>query len=277
VKFINKIFKIFKIMANNCLLTQLKGTVTGDFPKYGEVVMTVTDFHITTGELVGLRCNGAEQIRVADGSALLSTDSGFANPTDHIDNPNVTLYFKPSVGKQLIIKDYWSLEWLGANPITNGDSGTFISFDFKFGSGFMKYTSMTKFLFQNFVTAYDIPFKVSDLNSDIEQINCTFNNSVDGRFDEFGNFPNLTFLRVFNSSVIVGSIEQFVANMRAAGKTTNSVGVTVPYLANKMTIEGNVLTQLQSGGEAWIKWTENTITYDNGRADANHYNITINA
>lgn len=76
-------------------------------------------------------------------------------------------------------------------------------------------------------------------------------------------FPSLSTL-VFSVELVTGSIEEFVRQYRAQGRTTGTINTLISY-NGRITFNGEYVNQTSASD---MSWTENTITFDG---------VTINA
>lgn len=273
-------------MKKNCLITKLKSSVTGDAPIFGqlEIVMAGINFAVLQSVCVS-----------ANEESVVSGDNGIvfknASLTTELSNP-FTLTSAMQYGfnvicandaKMVITNKYK----LSAKNGVYGFTGVkkFIEVDSFIYSIPNNTTALILTYYMSKMELSDIIPKVTSYNSSIISFNFANSPYIEGNINVFRNINNLKIIDVGNCPLVNGTIadlksittldniactgtkvggtiEEFVAGQRAAGRTTGTVsGNSTGW--GLVTFDGAT-----THAKGVVSWTATTITMDG---------VTINA
>lgn len=277
-------------MANNCLFTKLKGSITGDAPIFGQLEIVIAGTGSALRQSFSVQTNE---------ESVISGDNGivFKNLSLSEDYPN------PFTLTPLLA---------GFNVVCASDAKMTVTNKYKlnsvFSNGFYQYgfSGVKKFIggIDSFI--YSIPnnaawlvlnycflkMELSDIvskaityNSSIVAFQFSFSPLIEGNINIFRDINNLKRIDVGNCQLVNGTIadlksiktleniacaftqvggtiEEFVAGQRAAGRTTGTVsGNSAGW--GLVTFDGAT-----THAKGAVSWTATTITMDGVTIDA---------
>lgn len=247
---------------DKCLVTKLGASVSGDFPKLGELIIDISTVGINPTSSDAMYFYGAEMelrggIEFSDGS------------TSGADGASSAKYLKPNQTGQLVLKNKYGLTQFNI-PATSTAVKFVNEVDIKelaYNSGLSILNCATgnklkgdiACLADKKLTAVRLDGN-AHLEGDIIAFAATFHNAV---------VKNLTInnFSLRGDSFITGSIEALVQAVRALGSTASNAQQSFNVSATGATFNGSIIP---SDSGLKLSWTTNpnTITY-NG--------VTINA
>lgn len=262
-------------MANDCLVTKLKGSVDNESLDYlgffkVEVKSVASPTNITQGLSVG---RAGVKVKTADGSAMLSLNSDFSNPASEVVTTieKVSVYFLNGNYTALVYK--YAITSLNTNP--SGSFGTALSYSLclddiayaDYGAGVSTLictgTRSTKpSYFENFIKSplskcYLIG---GDVRGDLSAfVNVNSSNNITemvlqnlkhatGNISVMGRFKTITLLHLGDSYLFEGTLESVCSGMVTAGRTSGT-----------MTFVGN--DKVAYNGSAVANWSSKTIKF----------------
>ena len=99
---------------------------------------------------------------------------------------------------------------------------------------------------------------------------CDYNIKVSGDISSIGNLINLTKMQFYGCNLITGSLEDFVAAQRLAGRTTCSSedGFTIIIRNTNVSFGGEVIGPASPTSATELTWTADTITFNGTTVNA---------
>jgi hypothetical protein len=247
---------------DKCLVTKLGASVSGNFPKLGELIIDISTVGITPLSSDAMYFVGADmELR---GDIEFSDDS-----TDGADASNHAKYLKPNQTGQLVFKNKYGLTKFSI-PTTS----TAVKFVNEVDIKELAYNSDLSYLIcgtgnklkgdiaclaDKKLTTARLDGNVH-LEGDIVAFAATFHNAV-------VNNLTITNFSLMGDTEITGSIEELVQAIRALGSTASNAQQSFNVSATGATFNGSPISAASGLKLSWTT-NPNTITY-NG--------VTINA
>ena len=237
-------------MEKNTLVTKLKGSVSLDLPRLGELMLHIGNESVQQGGSNTLQIqmvSGQESVIRVDGTGSFGTTNGsyIYNKSNHYtlsSNSLTTLYFNSGEYNVYIgNKDNISQIRLG---VADQDMKSIVSMnllDCRYLSSLVQLRLTNSLSVGNVDNCLD-----NSILQNLLKIYFTQSPGITGNFSTLGNF-NLTEIDL-RSSGVTGTVEGFVAAQVARGKTTSSqitvVPITLGYSLRNITFGGlNIQTK----------------------------------
>lgn len=257
---------------DKCLVTKLGNTVSGNFPKLGELIINVST--------VGNDCS--EKLAPQGSEVELRGDLYFSDDSQYYDGVYAhSKAFKAEGEGQIVIKNKyglttWSFGTTGkcfnvpSTPISLKDITYNSAFYSITGGGQDGYLAGDIECFEGKALTYARVEKNTGITGDIIHMWTSLFKAIRGY--KPGGTPPSSYTPVklnninFSRTGVTGSIEGLVAKMRQEGVlSSENLHHNITIHTTQATFNGAVVTSTQSGV---LDWTEDTITYND---------VTINA
>lgn len=259
-------------MANNCLVTKLKGSVDADLPKLGVLKLEVNN-SATGYRPIGIRIVEGATVTVSSPNSNIYSDlQGTVTDNPRIISPsgsNTYSFF--TSGAIVEISSKYKLAAL----IWDGDIKPVEIKDLKYSEGLVNITGyltgnlsdMSQLInltrLETPSATYDTTMLLGNISALSTLVNLTYlaigkRRGITGALKDIGSLTHITDLQI-GDTVISGSIEEFVAAQRLAGRTTCGQ-LNVPYIGTTaVTFNGGSIT---AASNSVLSWTASTITLD---------------
>ena len=274
-------------MANDCLLTKLKGVVDNDNLKIYNTILTREN---TSGNVLTFLYNASNPVKIeVIGDGTLVNVDGTVDYGKSREGTNI--FAKYSGNGKIKISNKYDITLLHITSSTEKDlidaeDLVFVNIteleltNIKLDVNKLNITTLSNFLFTgsnvngnivNLLNKNDsltsVKFNNTNVVGDFYNIKNTiaeaittlymYNSKISGDISAFGRFVNLNQMS-FSATDISGSVESFVQAARAAGRTSfaNSEQKNW-YFNNAITFNGNAVG---GGGKNDFSWTATTIT-----------------
>lgn len=251
-------------MANDCLVTKLKGSVDNESLEYlGFFKVEVKSVESPTKFTQGLSVGGGVKVKTADGSAMLSLNSDFSNPASEVvtTSKKYTVYFLN--GNYTALVDKYAIQGFETNP--NGSMSTTMSYSFclddiayaNHGAGVrvLVCTGMKSNKPSYFENIIKSPLSRciligGNVRGDLSAfVNVNSSNNITeitlrslpyatGNISVMGRFKTITHLNIGDSHLFEGTLESVCSGMVTAGRTSGTMSFTSN---NKVTYNGSVV------------------------------------
>lgn len=291
-------------MANNCLVTKLKGSVdNNNLPKLNTLVLVpdVAEGEYSTFEVAIVNAQKPITISVTRGNSHLkqggtgyddATDLG--QSTEFSNASNRLIYVTPGADTIVEIQSIYDVKSISlnltSNPATHdmmlNNNETIKSMLGLESIAVKKYVgsvSSVVNLLKDLPSFKNLSFAISEtgisgrlsdflpLADKLEVLTIAACTNISGDIAELGTMIHLNKFVFYSNANIYGTIEEFVQAQRAAGRTTNSTGIDFTWLhSTSVKFDGEFV---ELGNTPTITWTENTITLSNAQS----YTKTVNA
>lgn len=274
----------------NCLITKLKGSVTGDAPIFGKLEMVIAGEGLNFGLLLGVTYNEESTVLGDNGIVFRSLNLSEEYPNPFTLTPTINGFYvcctedaKVTLTNKYKFKainrqGYFQFMLQGVKEFIGGsdsfiysipENTTKVGLPYYFGK----------------LNLSDIVPKIAGNNTSIVAFDFSNSPLIGGNIDVFSNINNVKSIDVGTSPLITGTIadlknittlenialyrtqvggtiEEFVAGQRAAGRTTGTVsGNSTGW--GIVTFDG-----ARTHAKGAVSWTADTITMDG---------VTINA
>lgn len=259
-------------MSKNCLVTKLNAVVNNsNLSKLGVIEFDIlADTTFNTDHTIGIRCT---QPVVVTTTANFNNYSGVSignSVTIQGNQPNLQNVLPSIDAAHIAIKEKYPIEWFIVRfrlskplnleqftPLNDlEDLETSLCGDF---DNIGKLKSLTK-LICNVKQANEqgLEGDISSVSSlsGLRQLSILEQRGISGNIASLGTLTNLTKMEL-GGTKIGGTVEEFVARQRGAGRTTCD-GITCPYLGNSKVTFNNIAAPNQYNQS--LSWTATQIT-----------------
>lgn len=241
---------------DKCLVTKLGASVSGDFPKLGELIINISTVDITPTSSDAMFFVGSDiELR---GGIKFSDDS-----TTGADSYANRKYLKPGLTGQLVIKNKYNLTQFYI-PSTNSAVKFVDKIDIKdicYNSGITNINcainkangDIACLADKKLASSFGVRLDSNNLSGNIVAFALTLHDAV-------ANNKSITNLSVRDCAAVNGSVEELIQAVRALGSTTSDgtqYGLNVSGTA--ATFNGNTIA---SAAGLKVSWTATTITYN---------------
>lgn len=271
----------------NCLVTKLKSVVNNDnLDTLGSVKMFLTP-ELSSGAYVitlnlgtmphrisirgntntALSVSNPSQGTLVDGHTIdylgiVSSSAGLRITVQNGNRTTIEIDKKSDLNKLVVFSNSFPEIKNGITDLPStielidlaGYSGSL------FTSDFVGFSSLKLLNFANSFKSFEGQLSNLGNLSVLESITANSNkNTITGDIKDIGSLTHLTTFKFSGNIGISGSIEEFVAAQRLAGRTTESTGISFGWGLTNVTFNGSTT---QTDHSCTLTWTTDTITYD---------------
>jgi hypothetical protein len=264
-------------MANDCLVTKLKGVVDNDnLSKLGVLQYEV---YVDNGKAFGIKCaNAGESVITLKNATVASVVRGTVIDSTHVSigvegqSGNTFVTINENISSVIVeVSNKYNITYLGDTGI-KAIKGGLAETDYlselaklclnNYGSDSnlsafanAKYTDSLKLLYID-NSGGKMSGDISSLSifKNLQNFRCTNNTAINGNILSFDTLTDLAALNI-DGTRISGTVEEFVAAQRTAGRTTGSI--QLGYTMALVTYNGLPIT---GSSDKTLAWTADSIT-----------------